>query len=442
MSRRVSDREIVDFDISPSLSLEEIGVEPIEILYEALNRESTERMGATCRCQAFREDIVRQDVHDSLRQGAVVVWMPHDSRVAIMHNRAHSANVRRNHRYPGGLSLDQTHRGSLVVRRQRHNIACEAHRGHIAAKTDPRHTLAQCARISAGAQLSAQLPVSRNDEMRRCALGDESGHAKKSIDSLDGHEGDYLGFVWYSQLASKLAAHGVTLGPLDRERSKVNAERHDRESVGRRHSEARQLIANLLGNRDQGVGAPGKNALDDRVEASGTRIKVAGQRMTMKSVNQDALVTTESYQGTQTSERTRLCRMGMDDLRAGSSQLAYESEQGRQIMQAGIPTKRADEHWLHEELIGKVVHAALLWPLATTKKACAIAQWIEQAREQDGLDGGPANVQAGNDLCYSYGGRRRPIAGSAHPRIVWSGRVLLLASEGRRGSPDVSGDES
>ena len=414
-------------------------------LYEALDRESSQRMCATRRCHAFRKHIVRQDVDDSLRQAALVVWMPHDARVAIMHNRAHSTHVRRNHRYPGGLSLDQTHRGPLVVRRQHHNVACEAHRWHIAAKTNPRQTLAQCLRISGGAQLNAKLPVSRDDEMRRRVLGDEPGDAQKSIDSLDrhepGHKGNDLDFVWYSQLTSKLAALEFTRGRLNRERPKVKTKRHDLESVRGRHSEARQLIANLLGNGDQPISASSKNPLDDRVEASGMRIEIAGQRMTMKSVDQHALMAPKGYKGAQAPKCARLCRVGMDDPWAGSSQLEHKSEQGTQIMQAGISMKRVDQHRLHAEFIGKVIHTALLGPLVPTNKARAIAAWLEHTSERDGLDGRPANVQAGNDPCYSYGGRRCPIAGSAHPRIVCSGRGLLLASEGSRGSPRVSGDE-
>jgi hypothetical protein len=110
-------------------------------------------------------------------------------------------------------------------------------------------------------------------------------------------------------------------------------------------------------------------------------------------------------------------------------------------MQARISTKRPDQHRLHAELIGKIIHTALLGPLAPTNKARAITAWLEQASERDGLDSRPANIQTGNDPCYSYGRRRCPIAGSAHPRVVCSGRGLLLASEGSRGSPRVSGGE-
>jgi hypothetical protein len=163
--------------------------------------------------------------------------------------------------------------------------------------------------------------------------------------------------------------------------------------------------------------------------------------MTVKSVNQHALVTTEGYQGAQTSERARLCRVGMDDPWVGSSQLEHEREQRPQIVQAEVSTKRVDQHRLHAELIGKVIHTALLGPLAPTKKARAIAAWLEQTSERDGLDGGSADVQASNDPCHSDGGGRRPVACSAHPRIVCSGRGLPLASEGSRGSSRVSGDE-
>ena len=122
----------------------------------------------------------------------------------------------------------------------------------------------------------------------------------------------------------------------------VEAEPHDLDAIGGRDAELHELVAHLLRDRDEALGAAREHALDPGVETRLHRQEVAAQGVAVEGVDEDRAPRDEERR--QAPERSALRRVRVDDVRTLRPHGAHEREQRAQVVEAracGAATRSA-----------------------------------------------------------------------------------------------------
>jgi len=115
----------------------------------------------------------------------------------------------------------------------------------------------------------------------------------------------------------------------------------------------------------------------------------------------------------QPAHRARLGRVRVDDGRAPTAKQAVERPQSPQVApQVDLASQVGDDQRLHSFGRRQIAHIALVCSLHAGDQQRLKARRVQSRRQQDGVDGRSADVQAGDHPRHPY--FIRPIVGMPH----------------------------
>ena len=230
----------------------------------------------------------------------------------------------------------------------------------------------------------------------------QRGNAQEAIHPLDRHQPrdqrDHRGILGQSELGAQRRSPLRAGRVGDQKGREVEPERHHGKALTRRHAELGELVADLLGHRDQPVGTAREEALDLQEERVAPAGEVAAERVTVEGVDEDGPPAgPEGEQDGEPPERPCLRRVRVHDARLPGTERAHQGAQGDEIVRAGIPLQRGDPHRAHPQVGGQVVHVPLVGGFAAADQRRVVAQRRQALRQRDRLDRRPSDVQPRDD---------------------------------------------
>ena len=268
-------------------SSEQPPVEPVEVVDQALDAERREHVLAAARRHGRRPLAIVEQRADraasSAGSSASTPVSPSSTTERTPPTFVLTTGV------PRRLRLDQAHRRPLVVGGQHDDVAREAHVGHVAPEARPHEPVAERARRRRCLSSCAQLAVADDDEARAGPVGSSAAVSRKRSTRLIGTSRATSVTTSSPPPTPHSRAHAARGAPA-RSASSVKAERSSPRRTtsnfsGGRDAEADEVVADLLGHRDQHVGPAREEALDARVEPRGARREVTGQRVAVERVD-------------------------------------------------------------------------------------------------------------------------------------------------------------
>ncbi len=122
----------------------------------------------------------------------------------------------------------------------------------------------------------------------------------------------------------------------------------------RSHAEADEVVAHLLGHRDEPRRAPRQEALDPQEQRVLPGGEVAAQRMAVERVHDDARPAAAAGERGEAPQRAGLRRVGVHEVRAKAAQRAHEVQEGEHVAQPDLPPHPRDAQRHDAELAGEL----------------------------------------------------------------------------------------
>ena len=143
------------------------------------------------------------------------------------------------------------------------------------------------------------------------------------------------------ELAANALPAARALRAANLERRQVEPERHDGEAAGVRDAEPDEVVADLLADGDQQVGATRQPSLDLAIDGGRARREIARQRVSVEGVDQDrprAAAEPRDQRGA-AAERPCLSRVRVDDVRPLAADDPDQRDQRPDVMPARVAAK-------------------------------------------------------------------------------------------------------
>ena len=187
------------------------------------------------------------------------------------------------------------------------------------------------------------------------------------------------------------------------QRREIEAERHGRILRGTADAEGEQLVSHPVGHGQQPVGAPGESALDGPVDGGLGRREVAAQHVAVEGVHDDRHAAEKRGQP---AHRAGLGGVRMDDRRLHAPYQPHQRPQCPQVAQRpDLTAEIGDDPDRRVAPVQRQV-VALGGVFGAGHQCGGEARRIEPGREERGVDGRAADVEAGDDAQDADGGTR------------------------------------
>ena len=220
---------------------------------------------------------------------------------------------------------------------------------------------------------------------------------------FDGHEpADYADQRRFG-IDADLRAQNAGPSLYSEESIEVQPQLNDANLVRGRYLSPYQFVFQPPGDRNDRVAQPPQQAFEEDEHSRQDRPEVSVKHVPMKSVHD------HGHAGQSRREASGKPGFGcvrVDHVRASLSHPAPQHHRRPEVVpHRDSPSQGRDSYGPHSVTRRKLEHVALGWPFLAHDQRRLESRWIESRRDQDDVDRGSPDVEAGEDAGHAYSRR-------------------------------------
>ena len=194
----------------------------------------------------------------------------------------------------------------------------------------------------------------------------------------------------------------------------VEAVAHDHDLPGGRDAQPHEVVANLVADRDHGVGSAREAALEEAEDLLAAEVEVAAQHVTVERVHERSWPTPPNEQRSDAAGRAGFGGVGLEDVGlACAEERAEAPDRGQIVTQRELPPELRHVQVRYTEIVGQRLHGRLAWRNRARHNEHVMAARLLGGCELEHRERSASDVQSRDHMHDSHAALTRAIVAAA-----------------------------